>query len=207
MAYNRLGTTTGTYPCKLTIDTWLYDWCVTRDVVLNRLCNYALKEYVRRLQTEQTHIDLSLVQGRRKKRTWHDKNKVIAARIRRDLVEYCRMNTLNLNATIRAAILDEMHHINDYRREYGDYPASTLEYTRNGQPMKAIGTDERENRAQQHDSSPSSDIQNRIVNYLADPCKHAVWKDGQTHDCCGHCVYYGENVETCYQAKCTRHDD
>lgn len=206
MAYNRLGTTTGTYPCKLTIDKWLYDWCQSRDVVLNRLCNYALKEYVRRLQTDQNPISWPLVQGSRKKRPMFVENKVIAARIRRDLVEYCRMNTLNLNATIRAAVLDEIIHITEYRRKNGFYPDSTLEYTRNGQPMKATGTDERENRAQQHETPGDSDIQIRTVNYLDDPCKHAVWKDGQTHDCCGHCVNYGENVETCYQAKCTRHD-
>lgn len=204
MAYNTLGTATGTSPCKLTIDKQVYDWCQSRNIVLNRLCNYALKEYLRRLQTDKKSITQLLVQGKRKERYMHVENKVVATRIRRDLVEYCRINSLNLNATIRAAIADEMCKINDYRREHSDYPASTQEYIRNGQPLRATDCDKQEFCAHQHDTLGNSDIQSRIVNYLGNPCKYAEWKDGHTHDCCGHCTFYGEPVETCYQAKCTR---
>lgn len=206
MAYNRLGTATGTYPCKLTIDKCLYDWCQSRDIIINRLVNYALKEYLHRLQTDQLSITPLIVQGRRKERYMHDENKVVATRIRRDLVEYCRMNTLNLNATIRAAIADEMCKIEDYKRKNGDYPLYTIEYTRHSLPPRATDGDERKNCAHQHDKRNNSDIQTKIVHYLDDPCKYADWKDGHTPDCCGHCTYYGENYETCYQAKCTRHD-
>lgn len=106
MSYTRLGTKVGTVPKALKIRHTLIEWMTEENLVVNRTINYALQVYERALQTEQKKASWHTVNGNRESR-WHNhKLKPVAARVRRDLLEYLTANDMNVNGTINEALYE-----------------------------------------------------------------------------------------------------
>lgn len=104
MSYTRLGTKVGTVPKALKIRPILLEWMAGHNLVVNRTINYALQVYERALQTEQKKADWHTVNGNRESRWLSHKLKPVAARVRRDLLEYLTVNNMNVNGTINEAL-------------------------------------------------------------------------------------------------------
>lgn len=104
MSYTRLGTKVGTVPKALKIRPILLEWMAGHNLVVNRTINYALQVYLRALQTEQKQASWHTVNGNRESRWLGQKLEPVAARVRRDLLEYLTVNNMNVNGTINEAL-------------------------------------------------------------------------------------------------------
>lgn len=104
MSYSRLGAKVGTVPKALKIKPRTVEWMAKNNLVANRTINYALQAYERCLQTDKIKPSWRTQIGSRSVRWGHDKLKPVAARIRRDLLEYLVINNMNVNGTINEAL-------------------------------------------------------------------------------------------------------
>ncbi|MBQ3193075.1 MAG: hypothetical protein IJB59_05855 [Oscillospiraceae bacterium] len=95
------------------------------NLVVNRTINYALQVYERALQTEQKKANWHTVNGNRESRWWGPKLEPVAARVRRDLLEYLAINNMNVNGTINEA-LDSLQKDSDTYEEQHCKPAPWL---------------------------------------------------------------------------------
>lgn len=104
MSYSRLGAKVGTVPKALKIEPRTVEWMAKNNLVINRTINYALQAYERCVQTEKIKPSWRTQIGSRSARWGHDKLKPVAARIRRDLLDYLVINNMNVNGTINEAL-------------------------------------------------------------------------------------------------------
>ena len=104
MSYSRLGAKVGTVPKALKIEPHTVEWMAKNNLVANRTINYALQAYERAVQTEKIKPSWRTQIGSRAVRWGHDKLKPVAARIRRDLLDYLVINNMNVNGTINEAL-------------------------------------------------------------------------------------------------------
>lgn len=104
MSYTRLGAKVGTVPRALKIRANLIEWMAAENLVVNRTINYALQVYERALQTGQKKASWRTVNGNRESRWNGHKLVPVAARVRRDLLEYLTVNDMNVNGTINEAL-------------------------------------------------------------------------------------------------------
>lgn len=118
MSYTRLGTKVGTVPKALKIRPILLEWMAGHNLVVNRTINYALQVYERALQTEQKKADWHTVNGNRESRWLSHKLKPVAARVRRDLLEYLVANDMNVNGTINEALNELWKDTAAYNEQY-----------------------------------------------------------------------------------------
>lgn len=104
MSYSRLGAKVGTVPKACKIDPYTVEWMAKNNLVANRTINYALQAYERAVQTEKLKPSWRTQNGNRAVRWTHNKLKPVAARIRRDLLDYLELNNMNVNGTINEAL-------------------------------------------------------------------------------------------------------
>lgn len=104
MSYSRLGAKVGTVPKACKIDPHTVEWMAKNNLVANRTINYALQAYERAVQTDKLKPTWRTQNGSRAMRWGHEKLKPVAARIRRDLLEYLTLNDMNVNGTINEAL-------------------------------------------------------------------------------------------------------
>lgn len=215
MAYRHLGTETGTEPVKCKINERHITYIEAHNLIFNAVVNLAVYNLVYDLQTDKLKATWQMQQGNRASRWAGDKNIIKAARVRRDLLEYLRMNCYNVNGSINLALsrliqqwdgneakanfsypLGVTRNKAEAHRESGRYqnvcPKVTVTPVQVEEPNKIEST------------QGNKDIQPTKVHYLQDPCNFAVWHDGWTEDCCGHCKYYAEPDSENPTSYCTR---
>lgn len=215
MAYRHLGTETGTEPVKCKINEWHVAYIEAHDLIFNAVVNLAVYNLVHDLQTDKLKATWQMQQGNRASR-WHgQKNIIKAARVRRDLLEYLRLNCYNVNGSINLALtrLIQQWDGNEAKENFS-YP---LGVTRNKAeahresvqhqnvcPKVPVDSVQVEEPNKTEPTQGNKDIQNKKVRYLGDPCKHAKWIEGLTHDMCGHCEYFDHTITDHYESYCTR---
>lgn len=224
MAYTHLQTKTGTTPVQLKVSNLLLEWIDHNDLVLNRVVNYALQAELRAIQTGRHKSTPRMMQGTRAPRWSGIRHTAKSARIRRDLVDYIRLNYMNLNGTVNEAITNLQTLSDQWPNEHHGSEAPWLAH------LRASTTSKQHRRAQNVDTKPgvSSALDDKpslmgdhgatkqhaeppqvhvrpikVVHYLANPCKHAKFIGDFTKDCCGHCKYYQEDYTEGYKGFCS----
>lgn len=203
MAYRHLGQETGTVPVKCKIYESNADYIEQHGLIFNAVVNEGLFWLIRDIQTDVYKPTWQMSQQSRASR-WHGDPLVIkAARIRRDLIDYLKLNSYNVNGSINVAVTRMVTQWMGNEKKKGfEFPhylrkdrgrkISTMQH-RNFVGTKTAAGDSRDADLKPVTVTPESkDIQFKAVKYLNDPCKFAVWHDGWTQDCCGHCKYYAE---------------
>lgn len=226
MAYTHLQTKTGTTPVQLKVSNLLLEWIDHNDLVLNRVVNYALQAELRAIQTGRHKSTPRMMQGTRAPRWSGIRHTAKSARIRRDLVDYIRLNYMNLNGTVNEAITNLQTLSDQWPNEHHGADAPWLAQLRashaSTQHRRTQNVDANAGVSSTLDDGPSymgdhvaskqqvepPQVHARIikvVHYLSAPCKHAKFIDEYTQDCCGHCEYYCADTIEAYKGNCS-HD-
>lgn len=216
MAYRQLGTETGTEQIKCRIHESLVEYINEHGLVLNAVVNNALRDLIRDIQTDRYKPTWQMQQGNRASR-WHG-DKLIAkgTRIRRDLLDYLRINAYNVNGSVNAALSRQIAEWQakekspDFR-----YPTAVLrdraaKNQTTGRLQNVCLNPCSGNAIHPEPTTPDvipdgNDIQNNKVRYLGDPCKHAKFIEGLTQDMCGHCEYFDHTITDQYESYCLYH--
>ena len=215
MAYRHLGQETGTVPVKCKINASNAAYIEQHGLIFNAVVNEGLYRLIRDIQTDVYKPTWQMSQQTRASR-WHGDYLVIkAARIRRDLIEYLKLNSYNVNGTINVAVTRMVTQWQGNEKKKGfEFPhylrkdrgreTPTMQH-RNFVGTKSAAGDGRDAEPEPVAITPESkDIQFRAVRYLSDPCPHADWLADMTRDCCGHCSYYVGDEGVMFVGKCSR---